>query len=340
MSSQLRHKLLLLNLIFIPILKQVVSTPKLTENDQCYIGEKIIKPLQFISPLQTFTIFNKDCIEKSPRKIFFPKFRAGILAEKMARDTIAKTSEMCDDGEVSNEMDLSKMAGKVDAFKEKAKAKKIERLYNNYMNRLFPNDSVNTNGKVVNKKSVSKYQIVGIVRPPSIGGKAIDWYARKRPANSKWYVRLVHPNRDAILRDLFIHGKIDIYGEYINTGKVSDQLGGDNNHGQIPIGVKPLIEGKYTIRKRSWRNLWNFSPRNFLTDSSGSFWRQRRILPGLYTDGHIVFKSSYRYTDGKNGMKPLFSLDELLNSNTINEKVKFNLLHRLKNDSPDIVVEY
>jgi len=302
--------------------------------------KKIIKPLQFISPLQTYTIFTKDCIEKSPREIFIPKFRAGIMAGKIARESIEKTSEIHDTCKVYNEMDWSKMVENIDSFKGKENAKKNERKYNKYINRLFYNNSVKSNGKAVKKKWISKYQIVGVVRPPGIGRKEIDWYARRRPENSNWYVRLVHPNIDAILRDLFIHGKIDIYGEYINRGNVLDKYSGDNNHSQIPIGGKPLIEAKYNIRKRSWRNFWNFSLKNFLTDSSGSFWRQRRILPGLYTDGHVVFESSYRYTDGKNGMKPLYCLEDLFKSNTVNEKAKSNLIHRLKNDSPDIVVEY
>ena len=47
------------------------------------------------------------------------------------------------------------------------------------------------------------------------------------------------------------------------------------------------------------RNMWNFSPKGFLTDSSGMYWRERRLSSGLYTDGKTVFESSYRYDDGR-----------------------------------------
>lgn len=87
------------------------------------------------------------------------------------------------------------------------------------------------------------------------------------------------------------------------------------------------------------RNLWNFSPKHFFTDSSGAFWRERRLPDGLYTDGRIVYESSYRYTDGKNGMKPISKLDALLRSKAIKGSIKSKLLNRLQNDAPDVVVE-
>ncbi len=87
------------------------------------------------------------------------------------------------------------------------------------------------------------------------------------------------------------------------------------------------------------RNLWNFSPKHFFTDSSGAFWRERRLKPGLYTDGKVVYEQSYRYSDGKNGMKPISRLDTLLGSKAIKDEIKTKLLKRLKNDAPDIVVE-
>lgn len=87
------------------------------------------------------------------------------------------------------------------------------------------------------------------------------------------------------------------------------------------------------------RNLWNFSPKHFFTDSSGAFWRERRLPEGLYTDGKLVYESSYRYTDGKNGMKPISKLDALLRSKAIKSSIKSKLLDRLQNEAPDVVIE-
>ena len=69
------------------------------------------------------------------------------------------------------------------------------------------------------------------------------------------------------------------------------------------------------------------------------YWRERRLTPGLYTDGKVVYESAYRYTDGRAGMKPVSNLDAFLQSSTIKRDVKEDLLKRLKNDSPDVVVE-
>merc|ERR1712232_519326 len=114
-----------------------------------------------------------------------------------------------------------------------------------------------------------------------------------------WNVRLVHVNKDALLRDLFVRGKVDIYGEYVNTGNFITEENSKNNDdtqtqpSSSPQFGRPLLQTKYSVKPRSWRNLWNFSPKHMFTDSSGSFWRERRLSPGLYTDGNYVYESTY-----------------------------------------------
>ena len=184
------------------------------------------------------------------------------------------------------------------------------------------------------------YQFVGVVNAPAEvkSGKKdkVTWYARPKTAESKWSVRLLHVDRDAIVRDMFVNGKVDVFGKYVNTGKTAVDVGPD---GQSRATRMPIIEGQYTAKKRSWKNLWNFSPKHLFTDSSGMLWRERRLTPGLYTDGKVVYESAYRYSDGRSGMKPVSNLDSFLQSSTIKTNVKENLLQRLKEDSPDVVVE-
>jgi len=83
----------------------------------------------------------------------------------------------------------------------------------------------------------------------------------------------------------------------------------------------------------------NFNPRHFFKDSSGAFWRERRLSPGIYTDGQDVYEQMYRFSDGKNGMKPAGTLAEFLVSNSVKKEVKQKILKRLENDSPDVVLE-
>jgi hypothetical protein len=69
------------------------------------------------------------------------------------------------------------------------------------------------------------------------------------------------------------------------------------------------------------------------------YWRERRLLPGMYTDGKTVYEASYRYRDGRNGMHKLSSFQEFLNSRSIDATKKEKILKRLADDTPDVVLE-
>ena len=69
------------------------------------------------------------------------------------------------------------------------------------------------------------------------------------------------------------------------------------------------------------------------------YWRERRLQPGMYTDGEQVFEATYRYRDGRNGMHRRSTLDQLLKSKAFDEKQKKRILERLATDVPDVVLE-
>jgi len=69
------------------------------------------------------------------------------------------------------------------------------------------------------------------------------------------------------------------------------------------------------------------------------YWRERRLRPGLYTDGNTVYESSYRYRDGRNGMHRVSTFDKYLNSQSVDKSQKQKILKRLKEDTPDVVLE-
>lgn len=83
--------------------------------------------------------------------------------------------------------------------------------------------------------------------------------------------------------------------------------------------------------------MWNFSPKHVFTDSSGMFWRERRLPPGTYTDGQSIYEPSYRYRDGRNGMYRTGDLDPYLSKKS--DKEKSQIMNKLKNDAPDVVLE-
>lgn len=69
------------------------------------------------------------------------------------------------------------------------------------------------------------------------------------------------------------------------------------------------------------------------------YWRERRLPPGLYTDGGTVYEASYRYHDGRNGMHRRSSLPEYLRSRAVPQRQKERILRRLAGDAPDVVLE-
>ena len=88
-----------------------------------------------------------------------------------------------------------------------------------------------------------------------------------------------------------------------------------------------------------YRNFYNFSPKHFFSDSSGAYWRERRLRPGMYTDGETVFEASYRYRDGRNGMHKVSTLKQFLSSNAVPATEKESIMKKLKEAAPDVVLE-
>lgn len=66
------------------------------------------------------------------------------------------------------------------------------------------------------------------------------------------------------------------------------------------------------------------------------YWRERRLPPGLYTDGEMVYQASYRYRDGRNGMHRVGSLAQY--KKTHPDQVK-RINDILTSSEPDVVLE-
>lgn len=286
------------------------------------------------------------------------------MAERRAKEVIMEEQRRGvglledddDDGLDSDESDGSwaEASAAADERRKKAIEKRVEQAHDaavdGYDGRVASR-TMRASPATESAASGAKHQFVGVVRDGKGTNKdnAVTWYARKKPKSSKWNVRLVHVNRDAVLRDLFIKGKVDVYGKYVNEGLdeaafAAAETPGEgvqegDEEGENP-GLKPLVKAQYVVKERSLKTLWNFSPRRMFTSPSGSFWRERRVNPGLYTDGTNVFESVYRYRDGKNGMKPVGKLSSFLESPGLGYEEKMRVVDRLKGgDEPDLVVE-
>jgi len=314
------------------------------------------KAMQFASPLQSFTIFDKSSKSSSTaisssRAKFLPRFRAGLAAERRAREeeTRRRLYEDEDEEDFDEGGDWAEMSAAAEERRTKAFERKIEGAYDGATAR-FDRADLARQSKLASSRAMAGggdgeggYQFVGVVG----GGeekKSVVWYARKKPRGSKWSARLVHVNRDAALRDIFAKGKADVVGRYVNEGIPEPVLEAAEDGGMEVDGgnkLKPVVRAQYSLRERSWRTLWNFSPKRLLTTSSGSFWRERRLAPGLYTDGASVYETQYRFRDGRNGLKTVAKLEDFLGNSggTMSTEQKLNLAERLRTETPDLVVE-
>ena len=202
------------------------------------MGRRVSKTLQFLSPLQSLTLFPKEISTSTPRDEFVPKFKAGLAAEKAAREHVVKQRELSDDEEYVGE-GWEKRSEEAEKSRAERDDQFIEKSFDNAIAKFEEEPSAEMKG--------SKFQFVGVVQPPN-AEKKIKWYARKRPSNSKWNVRLLHVNRDVVVRDLFVNGKVDVFGKYVNTGEKLGEL----KEGEDPSTLrKPLIKADYSIKKRS-----------------------------------------------------------------------------------------
>ena len=311
------------------------------------------EPLQFTSPIQSYTIFDKSVLSStdyaSPRRKFLPRFRAGLMAERSTKQELMDEQRRGighdEDTDVSSGS-WAEASAAADERKKKAKELRLESAFDAAVEDYDKRVSSRSASQEKSGTSAIKYQFVGVVNNGESGKGSVTWYARSKPRNSKWNVRVVHVNRDAVLRDLFVKGKIDVYGKYTNKGIdeaafAAAETSGEDAEGEMEQpGMKPLIQGEYTVKERSWKTLWNFSPRRIFTTPSGSFWRERRISPGIYTDGTDVYESVYRFRDGKNGLKRTAKLENYLDSSSLSQERKNMIVERLKGgDTPDIVIE-
>jgi len=221
-----------------------------------------VRNLQIVSPLQSLTIWDSEAVGlgsdgssevpvTSYRGRFLPRFRAGLAGESKARKEFsAKQKKRLQQsaaaaGESSRSWATSAEASDRRAvdMEERAAEKAFDEAVQKFESEQAKLDQ--RKGKQVNE---NQYQFVGVVNPKT-GGSAVEappitWYARKKPKNAKWSLRLVHVNREAILTDLFRRGKIDVFAKYDNISGSQPATG--------EASKQPLVTPKYSVRKRSW----------------------------------------------------------------------------------------
>jgi hypothetical protein len=210
-----------------------------------------VRRLRFASPLQSLTIPDPEVQGEeyldTPRKRFLPKFLAGLNAESQARKDVARARSR-----LSQQVSLDTLSGsdwaEKTAVSESERRKQeemiVEAAHDQAVAELDSVEKTLDNASTYLNHSRNKYQFVGVINRKAVSDpkqKPISWYARTKPHSAKWSVRLVHVNQDAIIKDLFNRGKVDIFAHYKNTGKVDEE------------SKAPIVSSKYEVRERSWR---------------------------------------------------------------------------------------
>ena len=196
--------------------------------------------IRFASPLQSLTIPDREVKEEvtTRRQRFLPRFKAGLQAEVEARRELAatRTSEL-QDAAISGS-DWAKRTTEAERARRAKEDEIVEQAFDKAVTQYDKNN--NKKASKTSSRSANAYQFVGVVSRQG-GNKPITWYARPKPVGSKWTVRLLHVNQDAVIKDLFNRGKIDIFAKYKNTGTVDEET------------KAPIVTSTYEVKERSWK---------------------------------------------------------------------------------------
>jgi hypothetical protein len=221
---------------------------------------------------------------ETPRTKFLPKFLTGLTAENQIREEIAAGQVKITDTDSSDDDDSFDVSGKDWVGKTKTAEAKRKRREDQVVEDAYDTaiasfeqeqEQQRLSSKKMMKKTTNsnKYQYVGVVginnkKEKKKNTSPISWYARPKPKHSNWSVRLLHVNKDVIIKDLFDQGKIDIFAKYTNTGPGQHQqqqqsdnasVGGGGEEGSRTATAKsssqqaPVVTTKYEARERSWK---------------------------------------------------------------------------------------
>jgi len=253
-------------------------------------GVSAIKEIRFVSPIQSLTIPDPELLDhedsaaagssfeeetsvgmsgrvlRTPRRNFLPKFLIGLKAENDVRQQIALgVTKVDDEGlDTPSGVDWVGRAKFADDRRKRLQDSIVEAAHDDAISK-YENAQHEKEQRQRWGKNPNKYQFVGVIKKTKTAGSngaqegnPIQWYARPKPTHSKWSVRLVHVNKDAIIKDLFDQGKIDIFAKYTNTGRFGGQEAEavedlQSSSSASSSSRAPIVTTKYEARERSWK---------------------------------------------------------------------------------------
>jgi hypothetical protein len=203
--------------------------------------------MRFASPLQALTIWdNSEPV--SPRDKYLQKFKAGLEAENKVREELKKKHDAFLSKQDTNSPEWAQKAARYERARKAREERLCEKAYDEAVKRVAVEQKKLEVSSV--DPSSTNYQFVGVVNKEN-PEKAISWYARKKPVSANWSLRLVHVNKDAIVKDLFNRRKVDVFSKYNNEGFKSTAAPGEE--GEATAKKELSIKAHYEVREKSWR---------------------------------------------------------------------------------------
>jgi hypothetical protein len=206
--------------------------------------------MRFASPLQALTIWDTEQEPVTPRDKYLVKLKAGLQAERKVREELKKSHEVYMSKQDTSSPEWAAKAVRYEKMRKVREERLVEKAFDEAVRRVETAQlEQNTESKTETR---SKFQFVGVINSRE-SNKPVTWYSRPKPPHAKWSLRLLHVNRDAIIKDLFDQGKVDLFAKYSNEGfkkvDTNDDSASDVTNSQNELVVK----GKYLVRERSWR---------------------------------------------------------------------------------------
>lgn len=255
--------------------------------------------MRFASPLQALTIWDNTEEPVSPREKYLQKYKAGLEAEKKVREELKKKHDAFLSKQDTASPEWAEKAVRYERVRKSREERLVEKAYDEAVRRVEAEQKGRESSPVAIKKNM--YQFVGVVNNKD-GSKPVTWYARPKPDKANWSLRLIHVNRDAIIKDLFDRGKVDIFSKYKNDGSKATTSADQDASAQEPRELQ--VKGQYEVRERSWRYVnipfviakIDLSPADSAPSSEryGTFLQSifsptRRVCIGVNGAFHLVF---------------------------------------------------
>ena len=213
-------------------------------------------PMRFASPLQALTIWDNSEPVLSPRDLYLQQLKAGLEAEKKVREELKKKHDAFLSKQDTASPDWAEKAVRYERVRKAREDRLVEKAYDEAVKRVIANQQKELESASPTRNK-NKFQFVGVISQKDTNNP-VTWYARKRPENAEWSLRLVHVNRGAIIKDLFDRGKVDIFSKYKNDGIKAAETPDDATNVDTPKGL--VVTAQYEARERSWRYVYISMP--------------------------------------------------------------------------------